>query len=160
MKRIILVLLGLTVFVVSSCQQMVDTTADVESFQRRLDELGYAYNNKDLDALVACYTDDAVRMSADEPVWIGMNAIRTGFQKGFEMYDEQAKDIVEDVRVFGDLACLRGTWIATLNPKDAEETISESGKWMSLMQRQSDGSWKTVWDIWNRDHPAKIQLTD
>ena len=59
----------------------------------------------------------------------------------------------EEVQVSGDLAVARGTYAATVTPKDGGEAISIDGKYMTLLKRQPDGSWKIYRDIYNSNVP-------
>ncbi len=61
--------------------------------------------------------------------------------------------MVEDVRVFGDWAFMRGVYTVKRTPKTGGEPIQFPGKWMAFKQRQLDGSWKIVSDIFNSDSP-------
>ena len=61
-------------------------------------------------------------------------------------------DTIEDVVFSGEWAIARLTWRSTDTLKGGEP-IQLSGKAISLCKRQPDGSWKTVWDIWNSDAP-------
>ncbi len=65
----------------------------------------------------------------------------------------EVDNIAQDVVVSGDWATVRGTYTATFTPAAGGGPISESGKWMSFFKRQSDGTWKVMCNIWNRDTP-------
>jgi ketosteroid isomerase-like protein len=58
--------------------------------------------------------------------------------------------ITVDVRVSGDLAYVRGTWEATHVPKTGE-SFKEKSKWVSILQRHPDGTWKTICETWNNN---------
>jgi ketosteroid isomerase-like protein len=55
----------------------------------------------------------------------------------------------EEVRVAGDWAYSRGTYSATLTPKAGGEPREDSGKYLTILERQSDGSWKIARDCFN-----------
>jgi ketosteroid isomerase-like protein len=127
--------------------------ADEESYKTFLEEWDRYCNASDVDALVSLYTDDAVRMEADHPAWIGKQAIRAGFEGVFGQISFQGHNTVEGLVASGDWAFVRGSWEGTETDPSGGEPIQISGSFMSLNQRQPDGSWKIVWDIWNRDVP-------
>ncbi len=52
----------------------------------------------------------------------------------------------------GDLAYARGSFTLDLAPPDAQP-VSSIGKWHAIYERQADGSWLCVSDIWNTDMP-------
>ena len=41
----------------------------------------------------------------------------------------------------------------TLTPKAGGEPTEDSGKWLGILKRQPNGSWKVHRDIWNSDKP-------
>jgi len=71
-----------------------------------------------------------------------------------DLYSVEEVDVVEDVRVVGDLAFARGTGASKSTPKvPGAAVIDDKGKWVSVYRRQSDRSWKIIVDIWNSDLP-------
>jgi uncharacterized protein (TIGR02246 family) len=112
-----------------------------------------AFNAGDVEGLMSLYATDAVRMEPDQPAWVGKSAIMRGFEGWFEQYDTEAKNTPEDIVIAGDWSIARISWTATITPKGDGEPIQNSGKAMTVSQRQSDGMWKFVWDIWNSDAP-------
>ena len=59
----------------------------------------------------------------------------------------------EDVQVAGDLAVETGRYEMTFTPKQGK-AINDKGKYVTVWQRQPDGSWKVLRDISNSDLPA------
>lgn len=110
----------------------------------------------DAEALTALYASDATLLPPDELPAKGeemkkYNAAMTG---GFTGPIELTTTAVEG---HGDLANAVGTYRATLTPKKpgAKPLPVEEGKYVEVLKRQPDGSWKIVYDIWNRNAPAK-----
>jgi ketosteroid isomerase-like protein len=59
----------------------------------------------------------------------------------------------------GDLAVAVGTYRMAVTPKKAgaKPLPVEQGKYIEVMKKQPDGSWKIVYDIWNADTPPARQ---
>ena len=127
--------------------------ADVAAIRASAEEFDRTNNTEDLEGLMATYADDAVRMPPNEPAWVGKAAIRAGFQADFEENDVQVENQVEEVQVSGDWAFARGTYAVTITPSEGGEPVEDNGKWMAIFQRQADGSWKDVRDMWSSDNP-------
>ena len=53
----------------------------------------------------------------------------------------------------GDLAYSAGTSEDTINDSEGNP-VTERGKWVVVLKKQPDGTWKVVIDIWNSDGPA------
>jgi len=113
-----------------------------------------ALNKGDVEAWLTSYASDAIALPPNEPAWRGTDGLRAG-AKG--MLDKAAISGMalhaEDVKVGGDLAVESGTYEMTLTPKKGK-AISDKGKYITVWQRQADGSWKIIRDIFNSDLPA------
>ena len=55
----------------------------------------------------------------------------------------------------GDWAYIRGTYKATLQPKQGGEPVLIDGKYMSILAKQPDGSWKLHRDAFNSNVPNR-----
>jgi ketosteroid isomerase-like protein len=60
---------------------------------------------------------------------------------------------VEGVRAAGDLAVGWGTYTLTITPEAGGEPLTDMGKWMAIAERQPDGTWRGLRNIWNQDAP-------
>ncbi len=112
-----------------------------------------AYQEEDLDAFVALYTEDAIRMPPDQPAFSGSAAIRSDMVRTFAAQDTEITVHIDETEFSGDIAFLCGTWAVRATLADGSGTTESVGKWVNLSRRMPDGSWKIQRDIWNRDHP-------
>ena len=93
-------------------------------------------------------------MPPDEPPDIGKERIRA---RNAAVLDRLAFNIGItnlEANVAGNWAYARGTYKATLTPKQGGKTIPIDGKYMTILAKQSDGSWKIHRDIFNSNVPA------
>jgi len=79
--------------------------------------------------------------------------MRLSCKKDFEQFKEENRTRMEDVRVSGNLAVARGTQEASTAPKKGGNIVRDKEKWIVVYQRQTDGSWKILWEIYNSDLP-------
>jgi len=94
------------------------------------------------------------------PIRKGKEAILLGYQETSKLNDEHCDStIIEDVRVYGDLAVARGIDTGTTTPKGGRESARYSLKWLIVLERQSDGAWKWTHEIWNENEPLPERLT-
>lgn len=115
-----------------------------------------AVNAGSVDGMTAGYTADAVVLPADMPEARGTDAIRqlwTGMT-GAGRYTFQSTSTGIDGA--GDIAWQTGTYHMEVTPADTTQPKppAEDGKWVGVLRRQADGSWKTVATQWNRNSPA------
>ena len=112
-----------------------------------------AVNAGDVETLAGLYTGDAIRMPPNGRMFQGEALIRSDFADLLDPNDAELSIIVEETRLSGDFALARGTWALELTPKAGGETTGDIGKWLNLLERQNDGSWKISRNIWNSDQP-------
>jgi ketosteroid isomerase-like protein len=58
----------------------------------------------------------------------------------------------EEVEGTADLAYVRGRYTMTMSPPGAP-AIADSGKYLEIWRKQSDGTWKSVRDMFSSDIP-------
>jgi uncharacterized protein (TIGR02246 family) len=114
-----------------------------------------AASTGDKDALTALYTSDATLLPPGEPAAKGeaMKRYNAAMVEGFTGATELRTTAVEGR---GDLAYAVGTYRASLTPKKpgAKPLPTEEGKYLEVLKKQGDGSWKIVYDMWSANAPA------
>jgi uncharacterized protein (TIGR02246 family) len=119
---------------------------------RAADEaFGKAASAGDAAALTAFYASDAVLMPPGSSALKGSEEIGkfwSGMTGAFAGPFELKNTAVEGR---GDLAFSAGEYTATLTPRKAgaKPMPTEHGKYLGVMKKQPDGSWKLIYDTWN-----------
>jgi len=141
----------------ASCEKR-DVEADIAAINEILNQYAVACNTGDFDLWISLWADDGVQMPPGAPARIGKEQIREGMKP---LFDQMNSDIaitsIEDAKVYGDLGLTRCTYTLKMTPKAGGETINAvpDGKALTLYERQSDGSWKIVYDCFNSSVPPK-----
>ncbi|MEZ4615891.1 MAG: DUF4440 domain-containing protein [Caldilineaceae bacterium] len=115
----------------------------------------------DVDRWIAQWTDDGVQMPPNEPFVEGKENIyaRVGANMAAGPTDEFVITPLE-ITSAGDWAYSRGVYTVTFPLSDNEQGFTD-GKFMTILQRQSDGTWKIHRDIFNSGvPPAPAPTTD
>ena len=117
-----------------------------------------ALQRGDAAALAAHYTDDAVLMVPGMATMVGRAGIGqgfTGFLAQFSVMNPQLA--TSDVIITGHYAIERGAYSWTLHPKSGTGAdIADNGKYLTVWERQDDGSWKISRDSNNSDRPGSM----
>ena len=104
----------------------------------------------DLDAVLAVWAEDAVLMPPGMPALEGKMAIRSYVEAAAQLPGFQIS--WEPVRVHvsrsGDMAYMIERNVSTLNDSLGHPVMTY-GKVVTVWQKDSNGSWKNVIDIWN-----------
>jgi len=124
-----------------------DVAADLKAIHALSDKYAAALNSRDVAASVATYTDDAILMVQYTPAFEGKQAIQSGHESGFKSYADRSIAVTfsstpVETEVADDWAYQRGNYTDTFTPKSGKPMV-DSGKYLSILKRQPDGSWKT-----------------
>lgn len=150
--------LGLTV---AACQPPAEAPAasaalseqDMAAIRTMVDSYGPKVTAHDWDGLLAYYADGAVRMPPDKPMIQGKDAIRQSMEAMPAVTNLAI--MVQVIDGQGDLAYARGTYTFDVGPAE-DQLMNMVGKWQAVYERQADGSWLCVSDIWNTDAPVAM----
>ncbi len=113
-----------------------------------------ALNGNDADAWVACFAPDAVQMPPNDPPNVGTEHIRAWSSGMLAAFRAEVSLDSDEVELAGyDWAFERGTYTIALNPKAGGTPIHDTGKYLTIYQRQTDHSWLMARDIWNSNNP-------
>ena len=134
-------------------EEEATTEVDVEVINNLRELNVAAVNAEGMDRIVASYTDDAVLMPPNEPAISGSEAVESWFRANFEELTAELSLSSDEVQVSRDWAFDRGTYALTLTSRAEEERIEDNGKYIVILQKQPDGSWKYARSIWNSDKP-------
>jgi uncharacterized protein (TIGR02246 family) len=126
------------------------SASDLAAISRVHQEYVAAHNDSDADRLMALFTDDAVLMPMDEPALSGKPAIREHYEEFFDQNPSTIDLSPVETRVAGDWAFERIQVKVTL-PDGKGEGRHADVKYLWILQKQPDGSWKIARAIYNLD---------
>jgi uncharacterized protein (TIGR02246 family) len=137
--------------------EMDNQERDVKSIRELEDKAREAAKAKDLDRYVSFYADDAVLLWPGVPMVTGRLAIREFMRVFLSMPDFSLSFETAQVEVSraGDFAYTCGTNKVTLMDPNGKK-MKDSGKYLTVYRKQSDGTWKVVADMGNSDLPAPV----
>jgi len=99
---------------------------------------------------VALFTEDAISMPPNQAAVQGKAAI-LAWEESFPPISNFQEQSVE-LEGQGDLAYDRGTYSMTVTPPGAAP-IEDRGKYLFILRKQADGSWKFLRVMYNSDLP-------
>jgi uncharacterized protein (TIGR02246 family) len=137
----------------STAEDAESTADDVAQIEQMSAARAEAFNNSNAEGIAIHFTEDAVLMAPGRPAATGRAAVAAYYQSVFDAYEPTLDSRYEEVDVSGDLAYGRGIAEVTLVPKDGGEPIASTSKYINILERQPDGTWKTTHDIWNANEP-------
>jgi len=129
---------------------------DISAIKDMLNQYAIGCNTGNFDLWMSLWADEGTQMPPDAPARKGIEQIREGMKP---VFDDMKLDIiiksVDDVGVHGDLGYTRCKYTLKLTPKAGGDPIDAmpDGKALTLFRKQTDGSWKIVYDCFNSNVP-------
>jgi ketosteroid isomerase-like protein len=107
-----------------------------------------AFNQGDAAGCAAFFTQDVILLAPDQPMTRGRMAFEEVYQSRMDKSSGGThSNRLVDYGAEGDLAYQVGTFAITgANPP-------EQGKFVNILRRQADGTWKVTVSIFNSDRP-------
>jgi uncharacterized protein (TIGR02246 family) len=109
-----------------------------------------ADNVRDIERVMSFYADDAVLMPPNEGPVAGHRAIRPRYQALFASVQPAIVSVLDEVRVTGEWAFVRGKNTGFMRPLDGGEGRALDDVFVMLLQRLGGGQWKIARLIWHR----------
>jgi ketosteroid isomerase-like protein len=103
------------------------------------------------DLAVSYFTEDGLRMPLNAPIEQG----REAFRAHFDVVEKITEWTIHSSDIDGEcgIAYVRYSYTVTGVLKGMSEPVTYTGKALGILQKQEDGSWLFIMDIWNSDAP-------
>ena len=143
---------GIAALSTAACAPTVDRDAIAQQLTQLDDAWSKAAALKNVDSVASFYAPDAIAYPPNEPVANGQPAAQRVWAAYFadSTFTISWKTDHAGVSASGDLGFTAGTYEDSFRGPDGALVI-EKGKYVCIWQRQPDGSWKAIHDIWNTD---------
>jgi uncharacterized protein (TIGR02246 family) len=108
---------------------------------------------KDVDKITSHFAPDASLLEPMMPAMKGADDIKAAVGAGLKdpHFSLTFGPTLVVVSKGGDLAYTQGTYTMTLSEPKTGNILIEKGKYVTVYQKQADGSWKAAEDIYNPD---------
>jgi uncharacterized protein (TIGR02246 family) len=128
--------------------------ADVAQVYELWNEFAAAASDGDLDRWIDLWTDDGIQIPQSGPYRVGKSEIRRRTRAMFDAY-HTTKMIIqpEEVRILGNRAYTHGTYEVEMVRKAGGTTKRRAGKFLGILEKHADGSWKISVDCHNSATP-------
>lgn len=144
----------LIIFMLSACDMTQQANSnDITSIREFMNHAGEAVNSGDVEAEVQRFTEDGIYMWPGVPAIEGHDSLRAWFERRFSNVEVNLESESLELKVCGDWAFERGRSVAKIRRKGSDEVQTVRGKYLNILQRQSNGSWRIARRIRNSDHP-------
>ena len=122
----------------------------LEEWNSKFSAATVAGDNK---TILSFYAEDAYSLPSYSPMIVGKKAIADGMRmnenSGMKMKHFALK--TTDFWMSGDMMFEIGTYELSMTIPGQEGPMNDHGKYITIYQKQKDGSWKIQADMWNTD---------
>jgi len=153
-KTVSIVLMALFITASAFSQSSAEYKTKIEAMNKEMVKNMLAGNT---EKMLAVYTNDAISMPSYEPIHDGLPAIKKASEdmakSGVKFTSFQPT--IHKVLVNGDMICEIGTYKITMTMPGMDKPMDDHGKYLTIWEKQKDGSLKVKLDTWNSDvNPA------
>jgi uncharacterized protein (TIGR02246 family) len=147
-----------TVIIIIGCKSKPITSSnDVDAIRKIDNQWANAVRTKDLNKVLDIYAPDAIEMPPNEPIAIGREAIKKGWEEWFNDTTYLHNEITSKIDTIvvsasGDLAYVRET--NHYKVKTPKGIIEFDDKCIYIYNKRKDG-WKCTIGIWNLNKPLE-----
>ena len=127
--------------------------AKEQAFKNNDAEYAKAFNASDPAKIAALYTEDAIFMAPELPMFKGKKGVQAHTQMMLDAGWQKVEFKTILSKADGDLAVNIGS-VALTKVSDGKATKLR-GKYMDTYRRETDGSWKIIATMFNPDEPSK-----
>jgi len=135
------------VIILSCNQQKIDTKVEVEKLMQTSREWSQTVSTRDLEKTLAYWADDAVVLSAGQPMLTGKKEISKMVEESFKTpgFTISWEPLSGEVSQSGDMTYLIEKETMTMNDSTGK-TITIHSRSVTVWKKQTDGTWKNVVD--------------
>jgi uncharacterized protein (TIGR02246 family) len=142
-------LAAMAMTILAGCAAPDTHDADVKGVKDNEVQWNKDYASKDLDKIVAHYSDDATLMANGMAAASGKDAIRALVK---EMLTDPALSLKFDaarveVAKSGEMAYTQGSYTMTMTNPATKQPMDDKGSYVTTYRKQADGTWKALYDI-------------
>jgi len=159
MKKLFTILF---VLFLTSCFVYSQDNAELKKkIQSMNDEMAEMMISGDQETIWSNYSKDVISMPSYQPMIKGLNACIKSSEEmmasGMEI--TAFKSTNTDLLVSGDFVVDIGTYEITMNiPEMGDMPYTDNGKYMTIWEKQDDGSLKVVAETWNTDKNPWMEM--
>lgn len=134
---------------------MQNAQADIDAVNAVRDGFVAAYSAGDADAIGNYYVTDGVSQPNNGPTLKGRDAIVAGLKSMFERSSVKLTLTPEQTQTMGTTGFDSGHYSVEVVPKAGGPTTTSEGRYLVILDKQTDGSWKVTRDMDNAGPPPE-----
>lgn len=150
-KRSVVMIVALLAAITTYAQQSAkDYQLKIESLNK---DIAKYMLDGDHEKSLSMYTSDAISMPSNQPMNVGIDAIRKSSEEMAKMnmkvtlFEPKTLKVIPDGKLITEI----GTYKFKATMPEMDQPYEEIGKYITIWEKQADGSLKVKVEIWNSD---------
>ena len=111
--------------------------SDQEAIESAIQAFVNAYNSGNLEAMLACYSDDLIKLRQGAPAET-KHQVAQRVAAVFTKFNSKVDVTIDEINVAGDLAITRGNFTVTLSPRDGGKRQSVSRRYLEVWRKENE----------------------
>ena len=124
---------------------------DQAAIREKNAEFVKAFNARDMNQILAAYTENSVFMPPNQPILRGKDALKTFYDEMLKAGGTNLKLDAGEISGHGPLAYQSGSYELDMKPAAGAET-HDRGKYLFILRKMA-GTWRYEYTVWNSDLP-------
>jgi uncharacterized protein (TIGR02246 family) len=112
-------------------------------------------NASDLDLWISLWDENGIQFPPDEAMHRGKAEILAANVEFFPAFDMKMKISPQEITVIGGYAYSSGSYVLEMSERGSDSWMRIDGKFLTILRKQADGSWKLWRDCFNSDPAAE-----
>lgn len=149
-RSVVMIIAIFTTIITHGQQTAMDYQSKIEELNK---EMARNMIEGNIEKNLSMYTNDAISMPSNEPMQEGIEAIRKGAEEmaNSGMKISSFEPTIKKVIPEGNLITEIGTYKMKLTMEGMDQPMEDHGKYLTIWEKQSDGSLKVKVETWNSD---------
>jgi ketosteroid isomerase-like protein len=124
--------------------------ADLQGIAKVRDGFAAAFKSQDVAAVSALYVSDGLTQPNNQPTGSGPAGIAASFKAFFDQFNITSFTLAPvKTEASGNLGYDIGTYSFTATPKPKGDTVKIDGRYVVVLRKSADGTWKAIADMDN-----------
>jgi ketosteroid isomerase-like protein len=130
---------------------------DLMALNDQLDEIEKLCLDLKVENYMSYFHDDAIIFPPGQSIIQGKDSITKFYRVFEELFVPSFKNVYSErsFEINDSIAVRRYNGFAEILFKDSPDTLFSNNKYVDLLKKQPDGSWKIMWHIWNENKPSE-----
>lgn len=140
---------ALAVVALAGCTKSVDASKEADAIRLGESQWNASIASKDVAAYMSHYAPNVIVMDPGAPVVNGSQAAQSAINETFKdpnfslIFSADRVEVAKD----GDMAYSQGHFTLSQSDPTSHAKVTQSGSYVTVYEKQPDGSWKAVADI-------------